>query len=442
MPNKRQAIARFFLVVALTTVTVANFVLNAWDTTTSLIAREDDLFLDHFTKKQYIFNSLRRKKAQVQRRGALNEELSLNRRTSIPYPHFKTEGAESPLAGPPNNASTIKAEREARLVNSLNTPGWLNGPRLSNNQEGMDDEFVSRMMDPDLLAHISDIVDSTICHKESPFFQSTTTREWHVLDQELINEWERKLIYLSIHAFFHEPAWEEHQLVRGTLSNNNEDQQAPSGEVLPLYDYECRDAKYLIAALPDAGFGAAMRSHAVNHVLMGIASDRIPLFTMNVPSAGFSQLRKKWPLASCDRRDYQCVFLPPSPCTLTMDEIGNATQADMAQLRETGIMKEGQDDRVMYFYSGTHMPKLDHKGKDDRIRGKVYDRAIQLIERWEASSPLEIMDSTEGQQKLAVLKKAAAQIKERRIPSSSMAANKQLYYANRLVLVGSRDRLC
>jgi hypothetical protein len=406
--------------------------LNAWATTTFLI--EDDLSIYHFTQRQYILNSVRQKKEHDQKRGALNKELSLDRLVpSIPYPHFNTEGTESP------SSAIIKTE--PRLVNNWNTPGWLNGPRLSNNQEGMNDEFVNRMMDPDLLAHTSDIVDSAICHKDSRFLHSNTSREWNVLDQQLINEWERKLIYLSIHAFFHEPAWEEHQLVRGKLSNNNAD-HAPSEAILPLYDYECRDAKYLIAALPDAGFGAAMRSHAVNHVLMGIASDRIPLFTMNVANAEFPQLRKKWPLASCDRRDYQCVFLPPSPCTLTMNEIGNATQADMAQLRETGIMKEGQDDRVMYFYSGTHMPKLDHKGKDDHIREKIYASAMQLIERWEASSSSGVMYSTEGQQKLAVLKKSAAQIKERRIPSSSMAANKQLYYANRLVLDDSRDTLC
>lgn len=66
--NKRQAIARFYIVVALTTVTVANFVLNAWATTTFLI--EDDLSIYHFTQRQYILNSVRQKKEHDQKRGA------------------------------------------------------------------------------------------------------------------------------------------------------------------------------------------------------------------------------------------------------------------------------------------------------------------------------------------------------------------------------------
>ena len=101
-------------------------------------------------------------------------------------------------------------------------------------------------------------------------------------------------------------------------------------EKFPSYDYQCKDAKFIVTTLPNEGFGATIRPTAVMYVLIGLATDRIPIFVANLSSLNDDDdeddikekqfLKEPWNLASCPRKDMQCIFLPTTPCTVATDE--------------------------------------------------------------------------------------------------------------------------
>jgi hypothetical protein len=65
-------------------------------------------------------------------------------------------------------------------------------------------------------------------------------------------------------------------------------------------------------------------------------TDRIVVF-LSYTETGHEYLQMGWPLASCDRFDYQCFFMPPTPCTVTHEELANAYQLTNKNFRS--IMK-------------------------------------------------------------------------------------------------------
>ena len=115
------------------------------------------------------------------------------------------------------------------------------------------------------------------------------------------------------------------------------------------FDYECPDAKYIIVSLGGNGLGAHVRTLMVPAYLMGLTANRIVLFVNNVPESKNNKfLTEPWLLASCpERLDYQCFFMPPSPCTLTVDEISNAHHLDRESIR-------------MLTKRSKSLPELDH----------------------------------------------------------------------------------
>jgi hypothetical protein len=83
-------------------------------------------------------------------------------------------------------------------------------------------------------------------------------------------------------------------------------------------------------------------------------TNRIVLFVNNAEQ-GNDYLRLPWPLASCDRFDYQCFFMPPTPCTVTQDEIANAYQVTnkdfRAIMKRNSILPEAAHHKVWTFNS-------------------------------------------------------------------------------------------
>ncbi len=175
------------------------------------------------------------------------------------------------------------------------------------------------MMNPLVLENIPMLLERTICHEHGRF----RSLDWNASNDALIRDWELRLIYLALHRHFHEPAWKE--LKSRTSSNScNSQEHLERNFGVQKYDYECQDAKFLVTSIATLGSGALLRLGAVPNILMGLASDRIPLFLART-GVGPQFLREGWTQASCDRRNMQCVFLPVSPCVITNQDLENAT---------------------------------------------------------------------------------------------------------------------
>jgi hypothetical protein len=276
-----------------------------------------------------------------------------------------------------------------------NTKAWLNGNRLSNADYNLTDDFVYRQIliqNPlyaDVFSHMSS---QTICHKDSKFRNPSV--EWDVNNEQLIQEWEFRLLYMAIHHHHHAPAFPEAKARLGCARELN----------ISKMDYECPSSKFLVSNVAGAGLGASVRIGAVNSLLMGIATDRIAVF-VNDFQGGAPFLELPLLLASCPRRDIQCFYLPSTPCTITAEDLRKATvlpEVDARDLRRQGIL-----DKPEYLNATILVvePKINPPKKwsiQVKIQNRLYDIAMNLIDGIRESAPPE---------QVQVLEAAAARIK-------------------------------
>lgn len=263
----------------------------------------------------------------------------------------------------------------------LNSASWLNGPRLGNVPLESDEAA----MDLILSKPFSFLLEQTICHKKSRFLDWENEES----DEASLNLAALRLTYLAFHIHQHEPAKREAQMRHGhncTVQHN-----------IGNFDYECPDAKFLVVPLGEAGLGAIMRLTAVNALLAGMATNRVVMFVNNAP-VGPQNVQKPWPLASCDRHDMQCFYLPPTPCVLTVKELIEAYvlhRSEMRQMFKRGEISGGHaEDRVVVTKINTrpHMAP-DHLrenivalAKKHIVDSALLKRAVELIYKIE---PLE-----------------------------------------------------
>jgi hypothetical protein len=299
-----------------------------------------------------------------------------------------------------------------------NTQAWLTGPRFGNvaNDTNDEDDFIPRLIlqSPFLLLHPNDtvqtpkingaaptksrtsharfILGTSLCYDQSRFMNDTES----AVDEKSIRLWSVRLIYLAIHYHQHRLAIPEamarYHYHRGTNTTTHSDSTAstvttpPSCPELLLQqhnvgalDYECGPhAKYLLMPLSGNGIGANVRGSIVVALIAGLQMNRIVLFVNNSP-VGDVYLRGTWPSASCDRHDYQCFFMPTSPCTVTHEDIQNAYVLTKPEIR-TFLNKNGvlpvdhANDKVLNFY-GLMQPmiKVPHAA---RLRLSTYAHAL------------------------------------------------------------------
>lgn len=233
---------------------------------------------------------------------------------------------------------------------ALNSADWIKGPRLGNSQEGhisVDsgiDMIINKaeLSAPKQSGSIHDLLKETICHDSSRFLNFTDDGS----DGERSKYfWALRLIYLSFHAHQHKEAIEEAKMRRDLgcgeiLLKNN----------IGPFDFECPKAKFLVVPMGEMGLGAAMRLGAVNALFAGIATNRTVLLINNAP-VGERSVRKPWVHASCKRKDIQCFFMPPTPCTITEAELAGAYALGRSEYRRMfkfgEIPEEHANDRVI-----------------------------------------------------------------------------------------------
>jgi hypothetical protein len=299
-----------------------------------------------------------------------------------------------------NNISTIVRSPSIVTKNQTSceaSTAWVNQPRIRNTNPGS--AHVDTALTNNALSIADDLLGQTFCHEEGRF-RTTSAGDWNTSDLELLKDWEFKLIYLAIHDIHHRPAREDYQ----------ERVDCPHNQaMMPTNDFQCRGTKFLVSSIANLGMGAAVRLGAVSHVLSAIAIGRVPLFAANT-EAGPKFLQEPWYLASCDRKDLQCVFLPTSPCTLLDSDLENAFVINgtyTRTIRRQGNIPDHLDHhRVLLIEPGTHPAKGDvFPGIHKAVRRKVYERAVKLLAEWNATSGTEMDES-----KLHFLQEAARRI--------------------------------
>lgn len=222
------------------------------------------------------------------------------------------------------------------------TKDWLTGPRFGNIREGITPELAESMilgLEKSLLPNADDVknrkakdplrpyferlLNQTICLDNSRFVHAPASTD--IDDDELVRIWSTRLVYLAIHFHQHKPAIPD-ALARHRGGDPNSESCSPQEllgkhDVGP-FDYQCSDdTKYIVASLSGVGLGANMRGGASVAILSAMNVDRVVLFVNQGPEG--TNINSPWPLASCDRLDQQCFFMPVSPCVLTHKQIND-----------------------------------------------------------------------------------------------------------------------
>lgn len=90
------------------------------------------------------------------------------------------------------------------------------------------------------------------------------------------------------------------------------------------------------------------RTNAVEPFFFSLMTDRVLLWNNMGPSNFFS----------CDRKDWQCLFMPMSPCVLTKEDMENApvlTPEELVQFRKEGKLPAHlEDERVIILGTGNY----------------------------------------------------------------------------------------
>jgi hypothetical protein len=273
---------------------------------------------------------------------------------------------------------------------SVNSPSWLQGPRHNNLQNDplLTPELAKKMilnLDQMLLweekSALSTLLGQTICHEQSSL-RNTTPAISETADSRTIRRWSVRLMYLALHYHQHRFAISE---AKARFKMDGEVNATCLAELARQYgigmlDYECPGAKYIIVRLVGDELGTNVRGSMVPALIMGLVTNRVVLFVNNAPQGATGQVQEPWPLASCPRQDYQCFFMPTSPCVLTQKDIQDAYTLAANEARDL-LYKEqlpdsSLDQHTVWRYESTSTP-VDHVAK--LAAQALYQRAMELI---------------------------------------------------------------
>jgi len=281
----------------------------------------------------------------------------------------------------PDDAEVVEKRSSNNTHNQCfqhNSQAWLDGPRLGNIRDkwmASPDYIRQSIVDLDrmLLAPSqssssgSFLMGQTLCPASSRFRNTSDVRT----DPMTAQQWQIRLIYLATVYHQHRHAIPEARVQFGinstestsTINAAKDCEIGRRSKNLGPYDFECPNAKFLIVPLGGFGIGINVKGGAVRAMVAGLASDRVVLVMNKVPTSSdpSSEIMQPWKLASCDREDYQCFFMPPSPCVLSHADLENAysmTKKEVRALAHDGMKPIGhEDDKVWIMHMVTRPPQ-------------------------------------------------------------------------------------
>jgi hypothetical protein len=262
-----------------------------------------------------------------------------------------------------------------------NSEEWLKGPRIGNHNEPlMNDAFIKRMTLelPYMLSlpgKAKPYLGQTISFENSRFMNDAESDE----DPKSMRLWSVRLLYLIAIYHQHREAIPEAEELYSDEDTRQTCQKEREARGIGLYDYECPNAKYIIAPLSSNGMGANVRSGTTKVLLAGLITGRIVHFVNKASSGKTFALRKSWPLVSCKRGDAQCFFLPPSPCTLVLTDLDNAyhlNRMDTKKLFKKSKLPLGHEDDKVWVMPMDFTPQI---WTPPKLKGILHKYANSLI---------------------------------------------------------------
>jgi hypothetical protein len=297
--------------------------------------------------------------------------------------------------------STVSNNKAISLP--IYSPNWLQGSRISNIEEDID-FTISQILDAEKVIKQSGtdnvLFDATVCHKDSPV--RTFLLQKNITDD--VQQWVSILIYLGLHMWHHNPAKEE------ALNRRKQRNSKNFADFNHSYDFECPNAKYLVTSLPDIGLGASFRASAIYYLLLGIATNRITVFLGNVQSKILpEEITKPYLLGGfCERGDFQCSFLPTTPCVFLLEDLEQNLITLPSQLerqvRTKGVLRDSNIVNSKYLF----IPMKAKNFKDMGIGKKIAKRIASILQ-----PTIDQIQSKELDGNQNVIKEALRRIRER-----------------------------
>lgn len=287
-----------------------------------------------------------------------------------------------------------------------NSKHWLESKRYGNINDPItsNPEFTQR-----LIVHLPHILSGnnesyrslliySLCHEQSRFLnerwtyfsQSSSINNNNTFDKT-VRLWAVRLLYMAIHYHQHRLAIPEAQ-ARFNMRNDDNCKQQLQQRRIGSFDYECGDAKFIVMPLSGNGLGFNVRVLVASTFVLGLAFDRVVLFLNGAPETTCSDKNTPgcpWVTVSCDRRDFQCFFLPTSPCTVTIPQLLSVetyqlTTEDHRNLVVHHKPPKGHEDDKIWLLTGVNMDTLAARGTPKSARqrlGKYIDLLLSSVSR-------------------------------------------------------------
>lgn len=310
-------------------------------------------------------------------------------------------------------------EFQSKSCLALNTKDWLGKPRYGNmpgNYSYTDFPPMGNLLDqylPELLDH------QNVCHEQSLFrnleeHNNVSTR--HHDEHFMTKIWKIRLMYMSFYYHQHEHAIIEAKERKRfeTAFGSQQCQEDMQRYNVNSFDYECSNAKFLLAEVRNTGIGSVLKRDLFNIFMAGVVLNRTVILYNDVQRGveGDSDYfwSYPWQLASCPRQDYQCTFRPVTGCVTLVEDIYNATN-----VHHKDIQKFMDSEQVPYVTGRDPPPPEEHTRiiryvKPDKKELKVGPRFLARMNEIANAIIDDLSHEKKQDDRIPMLRKAAESI--------------------------------
>ena len=162
-----------------------------------------------------------------------------------------------------------------------------------------------------------------------------------------IENWYQRFLFLALHWKFHRPALAEYKSRKQCAADSGEQQQLQSfldhHNIQPM-DFECPGEKFVVVPIGNIGLGGFLHTRVALSIFWALRTHRTPIFLPGNQIDPMKKRSKPWLLApeDCDRNDWQCYFLPVSPCTITHEQLATAPRYGYEKDEQDFFNKNGR----------------------------------------------------------------------------------------------------